>query len=127
MIHEFDTEVEIINQMASIDVSYHAEECEDNYGREYTAIEIASVVWKVKHTDKNGRTPCGTDMHASEKWFYLDITEMLSKESLALILKEAEEHYEEFCAPDYSEHSPSRNRFFYEPTNYPGSPIQVAP
>ena len=127
MIHEFETEIEILEQDASLDVQYCAEECEDDWGHQYTVFELVSVVWKVKHSSVHGKTPAGIYMHASEKWFYLDMTEMLSKESVAYLLKEAEEHYGQYCQPDYSDIEYGRNRWFYEPTNYPGSPIQVAP
>ena len=127
MIHEFDTEIEIIDQMASIDVTYESECYEDDWGHSHVVFSITQVVWKVKHKSNDGKTPAGIYMHASEKWFYLDMTEMLDKKSIAYLLKEAEEHYNEWCSPNYGDIELGRNRWFYEPTNYPGSPIQVAP
>ena len=127
MIHEFDTEFEIIDQMASIEVTYEAECYEDDWGHSHVAFSISQVVWKVKHKSSDGKTPAGIYMHASEKWHYLDITVMLDKKSVDYLLKEAEAHYNEWCQPNYGDIELGRNRWFYEPYSYPGSPIQVKP
>ena len=127
MIHEFDTEIDILEQAASLDVQYYAEECEDDWGHQYTAFEIVSVIWKQKHTSIHGRTPAGVDMHAGEKWFYLDITAMLDKKSVKLLLEEAEEHYGQYCQPDYESREWRNSWTSYEPANYPGSPVQLVP
>ena len=96
-MYEFETTWPLIEQEAILEILYSVDHDKDERG-EYFSLSIDSVIWKQKHDKHVSGT--GT-VRSFNNWTYMDITEMLLPVSLNEIEKEAHQHYEQWCAPDY--------------------------
>ncbi len=118
MQYEFETTGFFLEQEGILAVLYSVDRDEDFRG-EYFSLSIDSVIWKQKHDKHVSGT--GT-VRSFNNWTYMDITEMLLPVSLKEIEKEAHQHYEQWCEPDYGmKEKPIPVFAGYE--NYPGKPL----
>ena len=117
-MYEFETEFSVLSQDGYIEVSYFVDP--DDGG-----IDITGVIWKQKHKTDMPQWHLTESVRRYKEWTYLDITSMLSTESVQELIMEAEKHHDRFHSRDYDmkEKKPSIKREFAGYDNYPGSPV----